>query len=167
MNITNHSIGQTCLSRLLRSKSLASLRSPLSSTVRLHMKKIVFIFVVVFITVVLIVNSAKPNAPAVSGQVNYDAGVGCLREVPKKYSSEYFTFKAWVMAWYAHHADKWGVNLGRNLSSFYKSYIKLQLDVDCYISLSKDNSLNMALSPTEFKTVYNLIAKNHELEKIE
>ena len=31
--LTNHSIGRTCLSRLLRSKSLASLRSPLSSTV--------------------------------------------------------------------------------------------------------------------------------------
>ena len=41
MGITNHSIGQTCLSRLLRGKRLASLRSPLSSTVMQLKGKIV------------------------------------------------------------------------------------------------------------------------------
>jgi len=48
--ITNHSIGRTCLSRLLRSKSLASLRSPLSSTVRSHMKIIALVIALCFVS---------------------------------------------------------------------------------------------------------------------
>ena len=130
------------------------------------MKLIFGTFAAALFAVVLLVYIAKPEVPEVSGIPDYDAGAGCLREIPRQYDPEFFTFKGWVKARYAYHAEKWGIEMNPRLLSYYKRYIQLQLDVDCYVRSANDTGLNLTLSPTEFKAVYNVIAENHGLERI-
>jgi len=130
------------------------------------MKLIFGTLVAALVAVVLLVYIVKPEVPEKRGIPDYDAGVGCLREIPRKYDPEFFTFKGWLKAWYAYHADKWGIELSPSLLSYYKRYIQLQLNIDCYVLLANDTGLNLTLSPTEFKAVYNVISENHGLEKI-
>jgi len=131
------------------------------------MKPILGLSVSALLLVVMLVYMAKPNIPKVIGVPDYDAGIDCLREVPIKYDRQFFTFKAWVKSWYAHHADKWGVKMSPSLLSYYNRYIELQLDVDCYVQFSNDPGLNMTLSPIEFKAIYNVIAEHHGLDNIQ
>ena len=122
---------------------------------------------VVLLAIILLINIAKPNVPAVSGIPNYNVGIGCLGEVSRKYNPDYFTYKGWIMSWYARQASKWGIKMSPSLLNFYKKYIDLQFDVNCYVSLSNDPDFNMTLSPTEFEAIYNVIAENHGFQKIE
>lgn len=130
------------------------------------MKLILGLLAACLLAIVLLVYIAKPIIPDVSGMPDYDAGIGCLREIPRKYNPHFFTFKAWVMSWYAHYADKWGIELSQSMLDFYKKYIDLRFDVDCYINSSNDAGLNMALSSIEFEAVYNVIAEQHDLQTI-
>ena len=130
------------------------------------MKLIFGTFAAALVAVVLLVYIAKPEVPDVSGIPDYDAVAGCLREIPRQYDPEFFTFKGWVKAWYAYQASKWGTEMSPRLLSYYKRYIQLQLDVDFYVRSANDTGLNLTLSPTEFKAVYNVIAENHGLERI-
>ena len=131
------------------------------------MKMVFGILAAVLLAIVLLVYIASPKTPEVSGIPDYDAGVYCLREIARKYDPLFFTYKGWVKTWYGYHADKWGIDLNTSLLSYYKRYVQLQLDVDCYVQAANDPSLNMTLSPTEFKAVYNVIAENHALKKIQ
>jgi hypothetical protein len=130
------------------------------------MKKIIVTFIVLIAGGVLLVYSAIPNVPEVNGTPDYDAGADCLSGIPTKYDPDFFTYKAWAKVWFAHYADKLGIKLTPSLQSYYTKYIDLQLDVDCYVILSNNSDLNMALSPNQFKAVYNAIADHHEFEKI-
>jgi hypothetical protein len=135
--------------------------------VRFLMKVILGIIVAVLLAVILLVYIAKPDIPKVSGIPDYELGVGCLREIPTKYNPDLFTFEAWIKSWYAHQASKWGIDISPSLLIFYQRYIDLQLDVGCYIQSSNDPCLNMALSSIEFVAIYNVIAENHGLKKIQ
>jgi hypothetical protein len=115
---------------------------------------------------VLVVFLARPHVPKVSGTPNYDAGSSCLRDVPANYNPNFFTFKTWILSWYVRHADKWGIKMSPDLLIFYEKYSELELEVDCYVQLSNDPDLNMALSSTDFKKTYNAIAKKHGLHAI-
>ncbi len=53
-----------------------------------------------------------------------------------------------------------------SLLSYYKRYIELQLDIDCYVQSSNDPGLNMTLSPIEFEAIYYVIAEHHGLNNI-
>ena len=142
------------------------------------LKDLVFVFFYVAIRILalfvggflllslLVVYISKPNIPEVKGAPDYDAGIYCLRDIPKKYDPDFFTFKAWAKIWCADHASKIGFEMTQSHQEYYKRYIQIQIAVDCYIGASNDSSLNMALSPTQFEAVYNIIAGHHGLEKI-
>ena len=110
---------------------------------------------------------AKPRLPEIDGFPNFNAGTSCLFKIPQKYDPDFFTLKAWLKIWITGQFYNWGFKPPPKLSSFYQRYVEFQIDVDCYLMLSNNLNLNMALSSSEFVVAYNIIAERNGLELIQ
>ena len=131
-----------------------------------YVKLILGIFFMAILTVLALLNLAKPQIPEIDSFPNFNAGTHCLYKIPQKYNPDFFTLKGWIKIWITNQIYNWGFKPPTNLSNFYEKYVELQVDVECYLMLSNNPNFNMTLTPSEFVTTYNKIAKSNGLALI-
>ena len=78
-----------------------------------------------------------------------------LRQISESYADSYLTYPGAIKAWYGNTLSKLGVKLPKNLEKYVKGRWAFKSSVHTYSVVAKSDTLNLDLSPTEFKALFN------------
>jgi len=102
----------------------------------------------------------QPDIPEIyPKEINKEVAKLCLQDIPERYQDRYLTYRGHFDAWYLKWKDKFGFNLSDGDKRYFTGYSSFEMAVYCYIMASGDSGLNMTLSPTEFKAIFESISE--------
>ena len=109
----------------------------------------------------------QPDIPKVNPKkIDKEVAKLCLQDIPERYEDNYLTYKGHFKAWYLEWKDKFDVNLSESEKRYLIGYSFFEEAINCYITTSGDQGLNMTLSPTGFKSVFSTVAKNYGINDL-
>jgi hypothetical protein len=79
-----------------------------------------------------------------------------LIKIHEEFCDDYLTYQGALKAWYGNLLSKIGFKLSPDLEAFVKGRWRFEFAVERYASMCEWETLNMDLSPTQFKAVYNV-----------
>ena len=82
-----------------------------------------------------------------------------LSQISKNYADSYLTYPGAIKVWYGNTRSKLGLKLSKNLEAYMKGRWNFQFSVHHYSISTKQDTLNLDLSPTEFKSLFNYEVK--------
>ena len=88
-----------------------------------------------------------------------------LSQISKHYADSYLTYPGAIKAWYGNTRSKLGLKLSKNLEAYLKGRWAFNSSVQSYSIVTKNDTLNLDLSPTEFKALFNYEVKRRLGEK--
>ena len=129
-------------------------------------KAIIGILLVAAMLATVVFFAAQPSVPTGAGsKVDREAAKLCLPDIEQRYSAEYLTYAGHIKAWSAHWADKLAIGLSADQKRFLIGYALFEGAVACYIALSGDPSLNMTLSPSQFRGTFKAISESYGVSR--
>jgi hypothetical protein len=84
-----------------------------------------------------------------------------LRQIAESYADSYLTYQGALKAWYGRTLSRFGIRLDPELEEYVKGRWAFQSSIIAYSITAGSDSLNLDLSPTEFKALFNYEVKRH------
>lgn len=88
-----------------------------------------------------------------------------LTQISKNYADSYLTYPGAIKAWYGNTRSKLGLKLSKNLEGYVKGRWAFNSSVQSYSVVTQSDTLNLDLSPTEFRALFNYEVKRQLGEK--
>ena len=130
------------------------------------MKVIIIIILLVALLGFTTVYITNPKVPEPNQAYSYHDKDRCFTEISKAYEPKLLTYKGHMKKWVISKMDYLNIKINDDLLKHYKNYLSLEKSVNCYILATGDNSLNMGIGPSEFKSIYNSRAEFSKLPTI-
>ncbi len=128
----------------------------------IHRYEIITIVSISLVYLLLAGCFTQPDIPKINPkEINIGVAKLCLKDISKKYQSKYLTYKGHFDAWYFRWKSTHGYELDKNDRNYLIDYNFFEEAVNCHILSSGDDGLNMTLSSIEFKSIFNVVAKNY------
>ena len=121
--------------------------------------------IVVVACLLLASRFTQPDIPKIDPKkINEGVAKLCLWDIPVRYNDKYLAYRWHFDTWYFDWKDRFGFDLKESDKNYLIGYSFFEEAVNCYITTSGDQGLNMALSPTAFKAVFNSVAKKYGID---